>query len=258
MSSGWSGTLERPTRGAIIVVEAMVPLRGLGAFVVAATVWSSLTACAQQQPPPRREHAELQPVASWLTYHTPEYLAELRRVLLRDGPDPRESGVRVLVRPSFECESLLTLHRTDAGWHARLVRAESPIWDAVYEKRTIDATKRSVRERAIPDAVAARITGATTTMLLRTRYEHRDAVHLDGVTHTFLGWKPGIGDLQGETNSPAAGSRPDLLVKLADACIAFVLADDAAAGKQLAAVEAALAKLEEALAALPADAPVKR
>ena len=236
----------------------MDPSVRLSALVLAVTVCSSIP-CAQQAPtPPRREHTELQPVASALTDHSPEYRLELRRVLLRDAPDPGRDGVRVLVCPSFECEMLLTLHRIDAGWRARVVRADNPIWDAVVEKRAVDATKRNVRERAIPDGIAARITSATVTLLLRTRYEHRDAVHLDGVTHTFLGWMEGIGDLQGVAHSPAAGTRPDLLVKVADACITFVLADDASAAKQLAAVEAAIARLEQALASLPADAATKR
>jgi hypothetical protein len=144
----------------------------------------------------------------------------------------------------------LTLHGGEPGWRAHVSRAPENLWSALHEKRAVDPKKCLLRERVIPEGLAARLAAATVRMVERTRYEVEDRTVLDGTKYTFLVWRRGTGDMAGETTAWSHGTRVRLLADLADACIGWVLATDEGAKAALATVEAALAKLEQALVAL--------
>jgi hypothetical protein len=209
---------------------------------------------AQTQSPPepaRRVRHDLQPVDSALTCHSAAYHVTLRQVLFGRAAGNRAAhDVRMLVTPSFDPETLLSLQCDDKAWRTQVVRAPENVWTALREKRVVDPKDCAVHERVLPDSLGPRLAEATLRMLERTRYEAADGISLDGTTHTFFGRRENIGLMTAAAHSPSTGTRAQLLTDVADACIAHVLATDDGAKAALARVEAALIKLEQALAAV--------
>src|SRR5215831_2482823 len=83
------------------------------------TLSFSLLATLLAAQEPRKDKLELEPLQSALTYHTPSYYPELRRVLLHKAP---ADDLQLLILPSLEPEALLSVYRTKDGCEAQVVR----------------------------------------------------------------------------------------------------------------------------------------
>lgn len=187
---------------------------------------------------------DLEPLESALTYHTPEYHVRLRQVLRQKAPD--DGLLQFLVMPSFEPETLLSLHRVGQGYEAHIVTPREQIW---YSKTPVDQIECTEAKQGFPAATAERLLVVWKQMLRRTRYSEAPPTTLDGTSYAFLNLERGVGrDWSGRTSNPLPGTRPNLLAQIGEDVIAYVRADAAAAPALLTKVDTALAQLEASLA----------
>lgn len=215
-------------------------------LVVGSGLWllanglSGIALAQQRDAPPRRQ--DLEPVESALTYHTPTYHSKLRDILLK--PVPWDSPVVFLSLPSFELETLVSVHPVGDSHEAVVLLPERQIWEHVSAKddRRIAVT---TTKKALPAKLAERLRQQWRTMLARTCYSDDPIQHLDGVSYLFLQYLRGVGHRGGKASNPATGTRAAGMAEVGLALIAYVQAkpDDEAA---------ALARLGEAMDALDA------
>ena len=185
---------------------------------------------------------DLEPLESALTYQTAEYHVRLRQVLRQKAPD--DCVLQFLAMPSFQPETLLSLHRVGQGYEAQVLSPKEQIW---YSKAPVDQIECIEARKGFPAATAERLREVWKQMLRRTRYSEAPPTTLDGISYAFLNLERGGGP-SGRTSNPLPGTRPNLLAQIGEDVIAYVRADAAAAAALLAKVDTALAQLEASLA----------
>jgi hypothetical protein len=191
--------------------------------------------------------ADLEPIESALTCHTPAYQLHLRETLMRKAPAHCE--VQFLVLPAFEPEMLVSLYPVDGGFEAQVVRPSRQIWGAGSDGGPIDCGEARA---SVPVAVAARLTRLWRAMLARTRYSQAKAQVLDGVGYQFFSWRQGLGSWGGGVANPPAGSRAFVLARVGSSLAAYVEAQAADQAEHLCALTEAMDRLDSSLARVAA------
>lgn len=186
---------------------------------------------------------DLEPLESALTYHTPEYHVRLRQVLGQKAPD--DCVLQFLAMPSFEPETLLSLHRVGQGYEVQVLSPKEQIWGSKTPVEQIECTEA---RKGFPAATAERLREVWKQMLRRTRYSEAPPTTLDGISYAFLNLERGVGrDWSGGTSNPLPGTRPNVLAQIGEDVIAYVRADAAAEQALLTKVDTALAQLAASL-----------
>jgi len=157
-----------------------------------------------------------------------------------------EDGVCIMKSPAFEPESLVTV-RTKVGECEVFVTRPS----VQLSELKHDAPAPEVRELRgrIDPKLAVRVAEAVRQMLTRVSYQESNVSHVDGVIYECFGWKDKYGFMAGKASSPMPGTRVRLLADVSDALAHFVECDAKLRGEAEVALQAAVAKLESALAA---------
>lgn len=147
--------------------------------------------------------------------------------------------------PSFEPETLLSLHQVDGGYEAQVVTPKLQIWAFEGDVGNIECTES---KKHLPEQTAERLRGVWNRMLLRTRHDASPHLVLDGVGYAFIGYERGPGHMSGESSNPEQRTRPYVLADIGEAVVAYVRADSASEHAILAKVSKSLAELEASLA----------
>lgn len=186
---------------------------------------------------------DLEPMQSALTYHTPSYHVHLRRALIDRAP--RLCVIQFLVMPSFEPETLLSLHQVDGGYEVQLISPKLQIWAFEGDVGNIECVES---KKQLPTQTAERLRGVWSRMLLRARHDPSPHLVLDGVGYAFMGYERGVGHMSGESSNPEQGTRPYVLADIGEAVVAYVRADSVSERAILAKVNKSLDELEASLA----------
>jgi len=198
-------------------------------------------------PPPSQE---LLPLASGITYHSPEYYAKIRAVLFR-GPDiedpfascaPWEDEFQFLKLPPFTPETLLTVSRKGTNYVAVVRQPKKQIW--TFGGDTADLAVDQ-KEKLLPAPLAQRADRLWREMLIRARFAE-SGVYPDAVSYCFFKWIKGAGTLAGETH-PRNNTKPSILVGVALNIVQFINADAKDEEGLLANIDSLMRKLEEKL-----------
>lgn len=204
-----------------------------------------------QQGDARGPRQDLEPIASARTYHTPAYQSKLREILL--PAVPWDSPVVFLSLPSFELETLVSVHPVGEAHEVVAVLPERQIWVDIAEKRDARIAVTTTK-KVMPAKFAGRLQEQWRTMLARTCYTDDPPEVLDGVGYIFLQYRRGAGHRGGEVCNPAAGTRAAALAAVGEALVAYVRAkpaDDAAGliklGQAMDALDALLAAVAKPL-----------
>lgn len=195
------------------------------------------------QAPQENREGDLVPVESSLTYHSPEYHLKLREILMRKAP--AKCPLQFLVVPSFEPETLLSLHEVEGGFEAQVVKPDQQIWPLRATQQAIVCTERNA---VVPVPIAVRLTGLWRSMLLRTHYSTSEPQILDGVSYLFFSWKQRVGDWSGEANSPGKGTRAFAMAEVGECLVSYVEAEPAKRPDLQALLEKAMDRLDALLA----------
>ena len=186
---------------------------------------------------------ELEPVASAMTYHTPEYHQTLRKILFEGARRPYE--LRYLRSPSFSPETLLTITQSrDSIYTAKVVTADVNLW---YYKGDTSELTLQVQEKGIPAQIAQRARALWVRMLTRVRYQNVTSLVMDGVSHTFFCWEMGYGELEGTCSSPEEQSRPYILVEIGEKLMSYIEAEPDDETSILQSITSLMDELEQEL-----------
>lgn len=161
---------------------------------------------------------ELEPVESALTYHTPEYHIRMRRVFSQSSTGTMTSEFQLLLLPSFESETLLTVGKHGEEFIAQVLRPDKQIWTYEGDDATLEVSRK---EKKLATPLAERAGSLWRTMLLRTKYQRR-RLALDGTSYVFLSHAPDYPPLVGALSSSDWGRRPYLLAQIGECLIAYV------------------------------------
>jgi hypothetical protein len=180
-----------------------------------------LTAPSQSEQLVAARACELEPVESALTYHTPEYYPNIRKVLFSKVEGSAQ--FQFLSLPSFSPEYLLSVSEdSDGNYYGQTLSPEKQIWSFSGDVTNIVVTSKT---KKLPKNIAKRAHAVWESMLIRTRYQGRNVI-LDGVGYIFLchvkiknGYEP---TLTGESSNPEEGTRPKALAKIAGRLTRYV------------------------------------
>ena len=161
---------------------------------------------------------ELEPVESALTYHTPAYHSNIRKVLFPKIKDPVK--FQFLSLPSFSPERLLSVCETSEGdYYGQTLSPERQIWDYDGDVTNINVVTKT---KVLPKRLVEKACRVWEDMLIRTRYQGRNVI-LDGIGFVFLckvkiknGYEP---TLTGKSSNPEKGTRLRLLADIGGLCI---------------------------------------
>ncbi len=219
---------------------------GFSSTVAVSAGLLALCCCSAENDSPsafRVLDGDLEPMESALTYHTPAYHVHLRRALIDRAP--RLCVLQFLVLPSFEPETLLSLHQVDGRYEAQVLAPKLQIWAFEGDVGKIECSEC---KKHLPVQTAERLCRVWNRMLLRTRHNVSRHLVLDGVGYAFMGYERGPGHMSGEASNPEQGTRPYVLADIGEAVVAYVRADSASEHAILAKVSKSLDELEASLA----------
>lgn len=156
---------------------------------------------------------ELEPVESALTYHTPAYHSNIRKVLFSKIKDPFK--FQFLSLPSSSPERLLSVCKTsEENYYGQTLAPERQIWNYDGDVTNINVLTKT---KILPKRLVEKACRVWEDMLIRTRYQGRNVI-LDGIGYVFLcevkiknGYEP---TLTGESYNPEEGTRPRLLADI--------------------------------------------
>jgi hypothetical protein len=218
--------------------------RWVRCFVPLALVWSCSPA-----PEQAGAEAELEPIESSLTDPSP-YHTFLRSVLLDKVPHRAE--LQCLALPSFQPETLVSVHQNEGGFTAVLVKPQAPIWAAAEEKEARKDIPCTQAKKELPKDLALRLRQAWREMCARSRFGGCPPCGVDGIGYMFLASSDGA-----EAFNPESGTRPFQLAEIGMQLIAYVEARPEQEQELAAAIAAALTTLERELAKKAPVAAVK-
>lgn len=190
----------------------------------------------------------LRPADSFYVEHAPDYRLLLRQLLVDRLPGRWHTAV--LVQPSFDPESFVTVTMDKTECMLRVARAETNIWFARMEDKTARPAVH-VQEKALPLAEAQRLRELWTAAARATRFVQDERVLLDGIAHRFFVEQKHFGVMAMECRSPAPDSLAAAMVFISD-----VLAEFGSTGKESEAV--VLERLRAALTVGEALVPQDR